>query len=701
MLRAAGAWLDAERDQLILWLPVCMAAGVLLCFGARTEPPLWAGAAAAAAAFAIAVCFDRPLTRGIALALGFAALGFASAQWAIARAPPLETDLPFHAVPLTGTIAAVEALPNGRRILLSHVDLGDRTLRRMVRIRLKTGDPTPLAAGDRVRVRAIARPPPPPAYPGAWDTRFEAFFADIGAYGTALDRVERLTEGPGSPFQTARETIAAHVTAAIPGAAGAVAVTLLTGAARGIPEADHEAFRQSGLAHLLAVAGLHLGIVMGCALLLTRTMLALSEHATLFWPAKRIAALAALAAGFAYLQLTGAHVPIIRGFSMACLYTLAAVLGRQPVPMRALALAAIVLMTIEPWQVPGVSFQMSFSAVIALIAGYEALWPRLPARLRRGWRGHAIALSLTSLLAGTASMPYGAWHFGHVQTWYVPSNMIAVPVTAFWVMPLGLLGLALMPLGLDRLALVPMGWGTDLLIRIARFFADLPWSQPSVPHMPGWGLAILSLGIVWAGIWRTRVRYWGFAAILGGILSAALDRPPDILVSADGGMIGVRTADGVLLGQTRAAAFTRDAWLTRWSVATARPLPWSSCGDPACRIVPRPGTRAALILRGGVHAVSCDGVAAAVSAEPARGVCHGPGVRLVDRFTVWREGAAAIWLTPEGAVVQTDRGTVGQRRWIPPPPVPRAAPVPALPLAPLDEPPVSTAAAARPGVPEP
>ena len=115
---------------------------------------------------------------------------------------------------------------------------------------------------------------------------------------------------------------------------------------------------------------------------------------------------------------------------------------------RALVYAGVVLMLIEPQELPGVSFQMSFSAVIALIAGYDALRPWLRRLHGKGWRkqvgSHIVALALTSALAGTASLPYGAYHFGHIQLWYIPSNMIAVPLTAFWTMPLGLIALFLL-----------------------------------------------------------------------------------------------------------------------------------------------------------------------------------------------------------------------------------------------------------------
>jgi competence protein ComEC len=76
-------------------------------------------------------------------------------------------------------------------------------------------------------------------------------------------------------------------------------------------------------------------------------------------------------------------------------------------------------------------------------------------------------------------------------------------------------------------------------------------------------------------------------------------------------------------------------------------------------------------------------VAVVVSAEPARGFCAWPSPRLVDRFTVWKDGSVAIWLEPHGARVLTDREDRGDRPWVPPPPKPRPRPVSNLPMAPV------------------
>ena len=685
-----SAWLSAglaaERGRGVLWLPVLMGVGVLTYFALRQEPPVWVGLALLVpAGVGCRLAWHGSVTRaGFAMLTAFA-LGLASAQFATWRAPPLVV-LPTHAVTVTGVVRGVDPLPEGRRLLLEavHLDAAEVALPRLVRVRLRTTDPLVVGTGDTVRVRALLRTPAPPAYPGGWDLQRDAFFSGLGGSGFALGAGELVASadpsGLARRLQRLRERIGARFVAGIPGASGTIAATLFTGMAGAIPATDHQAFRDSGLAHLLAVAGLHIGIVMGWAMFLTRAGLALSERTALHWPTKQIAAFVALAAGGFYMVLTGVHVPIARSFAMAALYTVAVVLGRRAISLRGLGLAGVVLMLAEPQEVPGVSFQMSFAAVLALISGYEVLRPHLSAlHGEGGWRGkltlHLAMLGLTSFLAGSASAPIGAYHFGHVQVYFVISNMVAVPLTAFWVMPLGLVALALMPfgLGLDRLPMLPMGWGIEAILWVARTSAALPAATLPVSHAPAWGLALVGLGMAWVGLWRSRIRLAGIVVLAVGLASPWLARPADVLVSADGALIAVRTADGVFVEQGKGASrFIRDDWTDYWGDGDMLPMPKTGaavdgavvCDAAGCLLRPRPGAVAALLVRGKVSPASCRAAAVEVAAEPARGLCPKPWPALVDRFTVWRFGAVAVWLRPEGVVIVSDRSLRGVRPWV-------------------------------------
>ncbi len=682
------AWAAAERGRFMPWLPVCMGAGVLDYFARTSEPAWWAGPGLLAAGLAVCgLAWRASLARAVAMALLAGAVGFASAQFATWRALPIPA-LQRTAVVLTGTVRRVEMLPEGRRVTLAGAQWNDAPpLARTVRVRLRATDPVVVAAGDTMRVRSLLRPPAPPAYPGGWDLQREAFFSGLAASGMALGPAERLAEappdGPASWLQGVRDAVADRVMAGLPGTPGAIAATLLTGVSSAIPPADRAAFVGSGLAHLLAVAGLHIGIVMGLVMGGTRLVLARSERAALFWPCKQIAAGTALAAGAGYLLLTGAHVPILRSFAMAALVTLGIALGRRAISLRGLALAAMVILLVAPQEVVGVSFQMSFAAVLALIAGYEALRPALMRLHGDGWwrrvLRHGAALVLTSLLAGVASAPFAAYHFGQVQAYFILANLVAVPLTAIWIMPAGLTALALMPFGLEALALTPMGWGIDAVLWIARTVSALPAATMDVPHSPGWGLAVLSLGLAWLGLWRSRWRLAGIGAIAGGLCAGLVSPPAALLVSADARLIGL---NGVYL-QTRpgAAPFVLDAWRHYWAGALGLPFPESGepgpvrCDTDGCRIQQGGAT---ILLARSLKPMACEEASLVVSADPAPAVC--PSLPRIDRFTVWRDGANAVWMEGGEVRVVSDREVRGDRPWVPPVPTPGRGRV-KLPLA--------------------
>ena len=449
----------------------------------------------------------------------------------------------------------------------------------------------------------------------------------------------------------------------LPGVDGAIASTLLTGIGTAIPPADRTAFQDSGLAHLLAVAGLHIGIVMGLVFAAVRFALAAWERAALHWPTRQVAATAALAAGGLYMALTGAHLPIMRRFAMACLVTLGVLTGRRAVSLRGLALAALALMALSPASVVSVSFQMSFASVLALIAGYEMARPVL-ARLGEAawWRRpalHVAGLVLTSALAGTASLPFAAYHFGRATLYYVPANMLAVPLAALWVMPFGLAALALMPLGLERLALAPMGWGVHGLNRIAHAVAAWPEASLPVPQLPGWSVALVAAGLVWGGLWRGRLRLAGLLPVAAGLAAPLLTPTPDILVGPEARLIAVHAQGRTLVDHAPGlTAFEAAAPGRIWAGPAAEPLRGAVCGQEPCRFTL--GTTPVLLVR---QAPPAD-CAAALILSPAwlRGAC--PDRTVIDRARAAIDGATTIRLVGSAAQVTTDRATRGGRPWV-------------------------------------
>lgn len=686
----AARWqslLAAERGRLAPWLAVAMGAGVLAYFGLRFEPPAWAAAPAPLLVVLAWLVATRAPHAGWAIGLVAAAgIGFGAALLHGWAAPPAAAP-PLRAVVLSGIVQDVDLLPEGRRVTLAEVRYGpeEAPQPRSIRLRLRAGDPARPQPGDRIAVRALVRAPSAPAFPGAWDFQRAAYFAGQGGAGFAIGPAE-VTPGGGEapPLSGLRAMLEARVTEAIPGPAGAVAAALLTGGQSAIPREDMAAMRDSGLAHLLSVSGLHIAIVMGVTFWVLRLLLACWRWLALRVDGKACAGVAALAAGGFYMLLTGSQVPMQRSFAMAALVTLALLAGRQAISMRSLALAAAAVLLVAPAQILGPSFQMSFAAVLALIAGWEAL--KAPMKRLRGdgawWRQAAVfaaGLVGTSVLAGLATAPFGLAHFGRLQWYGVAANALAVPLTSVLVMPAGMLAMVLMPLGLERPALAVMGWGVEGVLAVAREVAAWPGAAGGARPIPPGGLAVLAFGMVWLCLWRSRWRWLGLPIIAAGLLSPALHRPPDLMVSGDARLIGFAAQDALWLQRAAGASnLTRDSWLRAHALAEARPLPAEgaeaggaiACRDGACLLRAVPGGAAAVLLRGAPATAHCGRAAVVVSAEPVRGRCSGSQV--VDRFAVWRDGPHAVWLGADGARVVSDRAHRGARPWVPPAPRPRA-----------------------------
>lgn len=671
----------AERERWPLWGPVLIAAGIALYFALPWEPALWTGAALFCAA--ITGAFVGRRVNGVtlcAVAFALAAAGFLAAQirTQLVAAPVLEKN---YAGTVSGRVLQVEEFESGPRVLLDHVSLKrlppDRTPRR-VRVKLRRSDRP--AVGSRIEVFARLMPPGGPSAPGAYDFQRHAWYERIGAVGFAYGAMRTVDAvggvGPAIRVAQLRHRVSARVRAAISDEAGAVAAALMTGDRCAIPQDVISAMRDSGLAHLLAISGLHMGLVVATLFFGLRALLALHERLALRYPVKKWAAAIAMIGGVGYLVLTGATIPTQRAFLMTALVLLAVLLDRTAISLRLVAWAAAAILLLSPESLLGASFQMSFAAVVALVSVYEGLRGRALGWLTAGPLRKLLlyfgGVALTTLVAGVATGIFALYHFGRITHFGLAANLVAVPVTAFWIMPWGVIAMALMPYGLEWVALTPMAWGIDLVVAVARTVAAWPGSVSLTPAMPVAGLAAAAFGGLWLCLWRRRWRYAGLAGIVAGVASIGLHTGPDILVSADGELMAVRAPDGdLVLSSTRREKRTAQTWLAR--SGQREPLDWGSgavrCDELAC-IYRKRGRIVALVSDPRALEEDCRHADIVVSAVPVRWQC--PSARLVvDRFDLWRYGSYAIWLARDGPRAVTVAERQGDRPWSPRRPPPR------------------------------
>jgi competence protein ComEC len=266
----------------------------------------------------------------------------------------------------------------------------------------------------------------------------------------------------------------------------------------------------------------------------------------------------------------------------------------------------------------------------------------------------------------------------------VLANLVAVPLTALWVMPLGLASMALMPLGAEALTTTPMGWGIGLILWIGRFVSALPAATLAVPHMPLAGLLTLSFGLAVLCLLRTRLRLIGAAMILMGLLSPLMATVPDLLVSSDARLIALRRGSTLMIEKRSGASKFEIEAVERYWATDGEPTEFPAngragpleCDASACRFTKR---GVVVLLPRRESQVDCAGAAAVVAPFPLRDACA--GLPQVDRFSVWRDGAASVRIVAGGVRIETDRDWRGTRPWVPPSPARAKRPRPVLPPA--------------------
>ncbi len=577
----AALALAQERGRWFLWVPVAFATGIAAYFALVREPPL----TSLVLAFAIAIAVMR-LWRGnvatefVLLCAAAASAGavFAKIETELSRAPVLERRL--YNVPVEGIIERIEPRPaRGPRVTLAVLSLANLPVQnRPVRVRIRLLKPAPgLELGTAVMLKAVLAPPARPALPGGYDFARSAYYRRLGAVGYAFAAPEVLHHVPTIPFlmrlrigiEHARKTIGERIASHLPGQAGAIANALMTGERGRISESTREAYRDSGLLHLLSISGLHMAIMGGTVFFALRLVLAMWPAIALRYPIKKWAAAGAIVAALAYLLVSGTTHATQRAFVMISIMMLAVICDRPAIALRNVALAALALLMMRPSSLLNVGFQMSFAAVVALVASYEALRERRRLQEPDVPRGAVMTGLLffagtvgSTLIASLAVAPIGAFHFHKAQQYAVLANLIAVPICNFIVMPMALASFILMPLGMEFGSLAIMGQGIALMTWCAEAVSKLPGAVSHVPAFSVSAFAAIVFGGLWLCLWQRRWRLWGIALVLAGICVAPLAQRPDVLVGRNGRLVAVRTDDGQFAAlDSRGARFELARWL--------------------------------------------------------------------------------------------------------------------------------------------
>jgi competence protein ComEC len=597
---AAEGWLEEEREQVGLWVPVALGAGVAGWF-ILPNAATWLGLCCGMLGLACIGAMLPPggRVRWIVIVGAMLACVGCLLVWgkaAVMGEKPLARPV-FARV--AGTVESVQDVPAQGIVRVRVRPVGAPDLPSRVRVNIAKPDvPAGLGEGATIRFRARMMPPAPPSVPGGYDFAARAYFQGIGATGKALKPIEIVRPSQAAPPLRAR--LFDHIVTQAPGAGGGIAAALATGDQGAIAEEDAEAMRRSGLAHLLSISGLHVTALIGAVIFLLMRMLALSRRAALTMPLMLIAAGGGALAGIFYTWLTGAEVPTVRSCVAALLVLGGLAMGRDAMTLRLVATGALVVLAFWPEALVGPSFQMSFAAVTALVAlsehrAFRAFAAaRDEAMLRKGLRMLAVTLA-TGIVVELALMPIALFHFHKAGMLGAFANLVAIPLTTFVVMPLEALALAFDVLGLGA----PFWWLTGqalaLLLGIAHGVAASPMATMLEPAMSEAVFGLTIAGLLWCLLWRSRWRWMGLPLMLAGMVLTLTARSPDILVTGDGRHVEVRTDRGMAMLRERAGDYVRDALSESagydGELAALASLPGARCSQDLCALRMESGGR--------------------------------------------------------------------------------------------------------------
>ena len=680
------AFLETRPFERGTWLAVAFAGGIAAWF-VLPDMPRWLAVLAGCGAVVLGALAGlrgegrHPYLRGALIGVALMMAAGLVTVWTkstLAGADPLDRPA---VVTLTGRIVARQERGAEDRVRLTLVARGvpgRETVRVRVNLASKDDDPG-LAEGAVVRLKVRLMPPASPMLPGAYDFARAAWFMGLSATGSVLGKPEVLTPvRGGSWLGQIQRNLSRHVRERLGGTPGAIAAAFASGDRGAIATADEDAMRDAGLTHLLSISGLHVSAVVGAAYVLAIRLLALWPWLALRLRLPLAAAASGALAGVAYTLVTGAEVPTIRSCIGAVLVLIALALGRDPLSMRMIAVAAFVVMLFWPEAVVGPGFQMSFASVIAIVALHSAApvraflapreeaWPVRPLRL-------LAMLLLTGVVIELALLPIGLFHFHRAGVYGALANVVAIPLTTFVSMPLIALALVLDIAGLGAPAWWAAGKSLELLLALAHWTAARPGAVATLPAMGAATFALFVGGGLWLALWSGRVRLLALVPVTLGTVLVMTLRPPDVLISGDGRHVAIPAADGSLLVLRESKSAYASDNLREIAGIDGALVPFerwdgARCSADFCTATLRREGRATTLLVGRSReriderelAAACERADIVVSERWLPRSCR-PRQLKADRALLTRTGGLAIDLA--SGRVRTVAETQGQHGW--------------------------------------
>lgn len=663
-----------QRGHMFGWVPICLALGIGGYFSLRFEPSLAlliTIAAISVIGFALALR-QNEIIAPFCIALALIGSGFVLAS---ARAHALG-----HPVlswryygPIEGRVIGIDrSASDAIRLTLDQVRLDRIPAHKLpTRVRISLHGDTTLGVqpspGLRVMTTGHLAPPSGPVEPAGFDFRRHAWFVKLGGVGYTRVPLMAIAQADNDLSQrifSIRMAISEHVRDTLPSDIGGFAAAVITGDRSGLSKEAIYDLRASNTAHLIAISGLHMGLLTGFVFGLLRLFLVAIPYVGHRIAVRKTAAGGALIAASIYLALSGGNVSTERAFVMVAVMLCAVMLDRRAISLRAVAIAAIVVLILRPEALLGPGFQMSFAATTALVAVFE--WMRnYEIKIGPKWAQPVVAVVISSAVAGLATAPIGAAHFNTIAHYGLGANLLSVPLMGLIVVPAAVLSALLAPFGLDWIGLWIMGQGLAWILGVADFIANLDGARGYVMGPSGIVLPMLALGGLWIVLWQGRSRALGLIAMIAAFVIWGQGTRPLALISDTASLVGVMTPDGRALSKPKGAGFVANNWLENDGDGTSQ--------DTAAQRWEHGEKRLKTIQIGEIeliHAIGKKAVAKlntcstdqmiVASVRPETPIL---GCKVIDPTSLRDTGAIAFYYTRKGVQIRTARDVTGDRMW--------------------------------------
>jgi len=575
--------LEQERERIFLWFPVVFALGIAVYFSINFEPVIWWSLAVMELMIVLAYIWRSDTMRLSILGwLAVFVLGFVNIQvraYHLSKIPLLQKEEILY---LKGYVDVKGYNYRGKTyFVLSDIrDFDDKTIHGKYRITALYGGEN-IAVGDCVEMVASMRPLLLPNMHNTYQFNRKQFFEGITATGFTDVSVNKIKcEDIGvkpsillPKIYKLREKIVGNIYDVLPQDTAGIASAVIAGERGKISNTQNQEYRDSGLAHFLSISGLHMSMLAGLMFFIVRWCLAFFPKIAVKYDTRKIAAVIAIIMSFIYLIISGWQISTQRAFIMTTLVLIGVLVGRRAISMRMIAWAVWVILILEPYMLISAGFQMSFAAVIMLVAFYE----KYAGKMQTWWQVsrydskflkfvrlvivYLVGVVVADMIASIATLPFAIYHFNRISVYTSIANFLAGPVIGLWIMPGVLISLLLMPIGLEKYALLFTGKGIEVVNDITHWVAGLDGASYQILSMPTWGLMLIVFGGLWIALWQSRWRHWGWIAIILGFLSIVMVQKPDILTDSNAKTFAIKDNQGnMVILPNRGNYFTKQMW---------------------------------------------------------------------------------------------------------------------------------------------